>query len=138
MRYLLTLSLVILVSAFAFSAEQNDLLPGSNEPNTTIIVSTAIQPSAVTISSLTPTRIDSTLNTSLATAVGNNYKRASVQFQNLTSTNVYCGYSATLTTSNGWLLTANTIYEWFVGKSVSIYCLGVETAALRVGGKGYK
>lgn len=138
MKLLLTLSLLILAASLSFSAEQDELLPGSNEPNTSIIVSTAITPSAVTVSSLTPTRVDTALNSSLTTAIGANYKRASVQFQNLTSTNVYCGYSATLTTANGWLLSANTIYEWFVGKSVSIYCLGVETSALRVGGKGYK
>ena len=139
MRYFILLGLLVLGSAFAFSAEQDGLLPSSNEVDTSVTVSSAVTPVAVTISSLTPTRIDTALAASLTVAFGANYKRASVQFQNLTSTNVYCGYSASaVSSSTGWLLTANTIYEWFLGKGIPIYCVGVETAALRVGGKGHK
>lgn len=136
------LVLALLLSPVAVMAGERDsgVLPGSNQ--LTPVISTAATPAAVAISSLTPTRIDAAVNTSLATSLGNGYQRTKVEVQIFDAAKVNCGYSMSVTTqpSAGFQFKADeNPISFNLGKAVGIYCQGiVSTATYIVGGMGFR
>lgn len=124
--------------SFADSNNVTEILPGSNNPNSTITVSSAVTPSVVAISSTVATRIDTALNASLLSALGATYKRASVLFQNSGEEVFYWGYSVAVTTTTGFKLTKNDIRVEKLGRAVPLYCIGGSSGSLKVGGAGWK
>jgi hypothetical protein len=129
---------VLLAGATLASAA--DVLPGSNQ--LTPVIAYAVTPAAVAISSTSPTRIDTAVNTALAAALGNGYKRTEVQVQVPDSAAVKCGYSTAVTTqpTGGFALAVNADPKSFaLGKAIGIWCQGVvSTATYVVGGLGFK
>jgi hypothetical protein len=142
MKQALIASFILLAGATLALAGANDggVLPGSNQ--TTPAVAAAATPAAVAISSTSPTRIDTAVNTVLAAALGANYNRAEVQVQVLDGAKVNCGYSTEVTTqpAGGFQLVVNADPKPFkLGKAIGIYCQGiVSTATYIVGGLGFK
>lgn len=141
-KAILSFLLVVGAVSFASALDYAPLLPYSNETNGAVLTSTAITPAAVAVSSVAPTRIDTALNTALAVALGNNYKRAEVQLQINDAASVKCGYSTAVTTqtTGGFAFAVNaTPLSFPLGKSIGIWCQGVvSTATFMVGGLGYK
>ena len=125
-------------SAVAGPLAVMEILPGSNNPNSTISISSAVTPAIVAISSTTGTKIDTALNASLLSALGATYKRFSVIYQTIEDVVVYCGYSSAVTTTTGFKITKNTIYTEKLGRAIPPYCIGTTTGSVLVGGWGYK
>jgi len=139
LAFALVAGAVSIASAWDYSL----LLPYSNELNGSVVTSTAITPSAVAVSSISPTRVDTALNASLATALGDNYKRAEIQLQILDAALVNCGYSATAVTTQtagGFQFEVDKHPRSIaVGKAIGIWCQGIaSTATFIVGGLGYR
>lgn len=129
------------VMAFATEASnQYGTLPGSDQ--STPVVAAAATPAAVAISSTSPTRIDTAVNTALLAALGGNYKRAKIDVQVLDGAKVNCGYTNAVTTqpAGGFQYVANADpKEHKIGKAMGIWCQGiVSTATFIVGGLGFK
>jgi hypothetical protein len=134
---------VSVASVPAQALDYDGLLPYSNTTDGAVLTSTAVPFAVVAVSSTTPTRIDSAVNTALALALGNNYKRAEFQVRVVDGATVTCNYSSasvSTTTSAGFAFTTSINPVGFpLGKSIGIWCQGVSsTATFIVGGLGYK
>ena len=141
MKILISLVLFFgfLGSAVAGPLAVMEILPGSNNPNSTISISSAVTPAIVAISSTSPTRIDTALNASLLSALGATYKRFSVIYQTIEDVAIYCGYSASeVSVTTGFKITKGDIYTEKLGRAIPPYCIGASTGSLLVGGWGYK
>lgn len=141
-RLILTLGLLLTSAVSALAVDADGLLPYSNVTDSSIAVSTGITPAAVAVSSLTPTRIDSALNTALSSALGTNYKRAEVLIQVDDAAAMQCGFSTSVTTQTGSgfkFLANENLVSFKLGKVIGIYCQGVvSTGTIKVGGFGYR
>jgi len=133
---------LLAAAGMAFAAtETYETLPGSNQ--STPVIAYAVTPAAVAISSVTPTAIDTAVNTALAAQLGAAYKRTRLEVQTYTTTAVNCGYSTAVTTqpAGGFLmpLSGNPITVFPLGKAVHVYCQGIaSTTTFIVGGLGFK
>jgi hypothetical protein len=141
-KAILSLFLVVGAVSVASALDYTPLLPYSNETNGAVLTSTAIPFAAVAVSSTSPTRLDSAVNTALAAALGNNYKRASFSVQVADAASIKCNYSAAVTTqtTGGFSFTTNiNPVEFPLGKAIGIWCQGVtSTGTFMVSGLGYK
>jgi hypothetical protein len=142
MKQILVASFILLTGATLALAGGNDggVLPGSNQ--ITPAVAAAATPAAVAVSSTSPTRIDTAVNTALAAILGANYFRSEVQVQVLDAAKVNCGYTTEVTTqaAGGFQLKVDENPVSFkLGKAIGVYCQGiVSTATYVVGGLGFK
>ncbi len=142
--YAFMVLLGLAVSAAAGPTEVLEILPSSNEPNPLVQISSAVNPSAIVVSSATnvATRLDTTLNASLNTAMGANYRRAEVTVQNTGSVAIYVGYSPTgwTTATGGYKLGVGDVWTFKLGRGVFLYAISTAGSAgeARVGGLGYR
>lgn len=142
-KLILVLGVLVLMAKSAHAVDYGALLPYSNELSGVAASAVATPFAAVAVSSVTPTRIDTAVNTALSTSLGAGYKRAELQVQVYDSASVKCNYSsASVSTAatGGFFFTQNAAPAAFaIGKAIGIWCQGVvSTATFMVGGLGYK
>lgn len=142
-NFVSVLALACLFSVGAYAAPQNvvETLANSNELNQTVAKSTTVAPSAITVSSSTAARVDSTLATKLTLALGAAYQRAEAHIQNVGTNAVWCGPSLTETaTADGtYRIDPGTFWVFKLGKKDTLNCIAETSAgSIRVGGLGWK
>jgi hypothetical protein len=111
------------VASFAASPTHViEILPASNEVNPVVVGSTA-SVSAVTASSTSATRVDTTFNAAALSALGATYQRAEITVQNKDTEPVECGYSPGLTIGSGFEIAVGAAWTFSLGKNVALYCI---------------
>lgn len=119
-----------------------ELAPYSNETSPVVTTSTG-RVMGVSVSTSALTRVEGTMNTAFALALGANYQRAEITVQNQLTTNFYCTYSATesiAVKTNFFRLSSGAVWPFKIGKGMPLYCFSDTAAAaiLTIGGIAWK